>query len=226
MAQARLATMEIQNLSLQKATEDALLSSLEMREPNSRVHSLRLKAYATHLAKLIGYPASVLPHLQSAAMLHDIGKLGLPFDILNNPGVLPATQLEALKPHTWLGERILNDITFLRPAARMVRHHHERWDGSGYPDKLTGENIPQGSRILAIVDTLDAITNEQTYRPAQTFQEAIAEIARWSGRQFDPALIAEFRRVPAKTWAQLREEVESNYKPLSPLPVSQNSPAA
>ncbi len=208
LAQSRVMAMEGQIRELQQSVMHSLMSALEVREPGSRVHSLRLCAYARHLARAINYPENLLPHLEHACMLHDIGKLNLPIESLNNPGILPASQLEALKPHTIFGEKILNSITFLRPAARLVRHHHERFDGSGYPDRLASENIPLGSRIISLVDALDAITNEQTYRPAQSFRDAVSEISRWSRRQFDPMLIEAFRIVPLKTWARLRRSVE------------------
>jgi response regulator RpfG family c-di-GMP phosphodiesterase len=207
-AQSRVIAMESQFAGLTDETANALLSALELREPDTRVHSLRLSAYAACLAKVIGYPDSLMPHLKNACMFHDIGKLELPSELLNFPGVLPASQLESLRPHTWIGERILNNITSLRPAARLVRHHHERWDGSGYPDHLAGEHIPLGSRILSIVDTLDAITNDRSYRPAQSFPEAVLEIAKWTRRQFDPVLITEFQKVPVHVWGELRAEAE------------------
>ncbi len=208
MAQSRVVAMEGQIDELQQSITHALMSALEVREPHARIHSLRLSVYARHLAKAMDYPASLMPHLMNACMFHDIGKLELPIESLNNPGILPASQLDRLKPHTWLGEKILNGINFLRPAARIVRHHHERWDGSGYPDHLAGENIPLGSRILSVVDALDAITNEQTYRPAQNFADAVREISKWTRRQFDPVLIEKFREIPVAEWAALREEVE------------------
>lgn len=212
LAESRVRFMEAQARSMEETVVSALLSALEVREPDTRAHSMRLRAYATHLAKLVNHPATLIPHLQNACVLHDIGKLEIPFHLLNQPGVLPACQLEALRPHATFGERILNESTFLRSASLLVRHHHERWDGSGYPDGLTGENIPQGSRILSIADALDAITTEQSYRPAQSFSDAVNEICRWSGRQFDPVLIRAFRAVPAKKWSELRDAIRESLK--------------
>jgi ribonuclease P protein subunit RPR2 len=219
LAMSKATTMAEEIASLRHSVVDALLAAMESREAEARTHSARVGAYASYLARVVNYPASLLADLENAAILHDIGKIALPVEMLMQRGVLPASQLEAFKPHAALGEKILNGILFLRPAARIVRHHHERWDGSGYPDKLAGENIPLGARILSIADALDAITNEQQYRRAQTFEDAAQEIGRWSGRQFDPMLIKEFQRIPRENWEELRQEVaeqEASLKDQAP----------
>lgn len=197
---------------LKEATMGALLSALAVREDGTMMHSLRMQAYATHLAMAVQYPATLLPQLQRAAILHDIGKIRLPDSALHLPNVLSPDQVERLKPHTVFGEQILNSLEFLRPAALVVRHHHERFDGAGYPDGLATEDIPLGARILSIADALDAITSDQSYRGAQTFEDAVGEIVRWSGRQFDPRLIAEFRKIPPADWAHLRSHAEMSHE--------------
>ncbi len=210
LAHSRMAAMQQEIAALHESIIDALLSALEARERTTRAHSARVCAYSAALARAAGYPANLLPHLLHAAVLHDIGKTALPAELMARQGELPSTQLDAYRPHTWLGEKILNSITFLRPAARLVRHHHERWDGSGYPDKLEGENIPLGSRILTVCDALDALTNDQVYRPAQTFEDAAREICRWTRRQFDPMLVAKFQQIPIPMWEQIRSQLESD----------------
>jgi response regulator RpfG family c-di-GMP phosphodiesterase len=121
-----------------------------------------------------------------------------------------------MRVHVEFGEQYLNGIDFLRPAALIVRHHHERYDGSGYPDGLRGQNIPLGSRILTIADALESLTSHQQYRAARSMHEAIEEIGRWSGRQFDPLLVTNFVRVSGDTWSQIREQAEtSSLKPMT-----------
>jgi response regulator RpfG family c-di-GMP phosphodiesterase len=208
LQQKKVEVLQSQLTSLQQAVIEALLTAQEAREVGAKVHSQRVRAYAAYLAEVSGYPKSLRPHLERAALLHDIGKIALPDTVLRRPGVLMPDALEDLKPHAVLGEQILDGIEFLRPAALIVRHHHERFDGSGYPDGLTSEAIPLGARLFSIVDALDAVTNNQNYRTAQPFEDAIEEIARWSGRQFDPYLVAQFRQVTPDIWMRLREQVE------------------
>ena len=214
---ARTRTLEQGLEQMQNAVMEAFLAALGARENDTLRHSLRIRAYALHLAQRLGYPACQQKHLEHAALLHDVGKIGLSDALLFHTGPYTASDLERMKPHAVLGEQILNSVDFLRPAALIVRHHHERYDGSGYPDKLTCRNIPLGSRILAIADTLDALTNPQIYRPAQTFEDAIEEIGRWAGKQFDPAVVEEFRRVPAATWRRLRSAAEASLAGAAPL---------
>jgi response regulator RpfG family c-di-GMP phosphodiesterase len=220
MQRARVEVLETQLTSLQEAVIEALLTAQEARETGARVHSQRVRAYAAYLADVCGYPKSLRPHLERAALLHDIGKIALADDVLRRPGILMPEALEDLKPHAVMGEKILNGIEFLRPAALIVRHHHERFDGSGYPDGLTSESIPLGARLFSIVDALDAVTNNQNYRTAQPFDDAVEEIARWSGRQFDPYLVAQFRQVAPDVWVEIRTRVEEEEKgwtnPIAP----------
>jgi len=224
--QKKVDVLQSQLTNLQEAVIAALLTAQEARERGARIHCLRVRAYAAHLAEVSGYPKSLRPHLERAALLHDIGKIALPDTVLMRPGILMPDALEDLKPHAVLGEQILDGIEFLRPAALIVRHHHERFDGSGYPDSLTSESIPLGARLFSIVDALDAITNDQNYRAAQSFQDAVEEIARWSGRQFDPYLVAQFRQIPPEEWKEIRERIEADANPMSNELSPQDSPSS
>jgi response regulator RpfG family c-di-GMP phosphodiesterase len=223
----RVDVLESQLTSLQEAVIEALLTAQEAREAGARVHSQRVRAYAAYFADVCNYPKSLRPHLERAALLHDIGKIALADDVLRRPGILMPEALEDLKPHAVMGEKILNGIEFLRPAALIVRHHHERFDGSGYPDGLSSESIPLGARLFSIVDALDAVTNNQNYRTAQPFDDAIEEIARWSGRQFDPYLIAQFRQVAPGVWTEIRTRVEEEERdwanPVAPAEIAKQS---
>ncbi len=196
---------------LEQSVMEALLATLAMREADSVLHALRVQAYASYFARLVNYPESLRPHLEHAALLHDIGKIGLSDALLFRQGALSATEVERMQSHTTVGEQILNRIHFLRPAAQIVRHHHERFDGQGFPDHLQGDKIPLGSRIFSIVDTLDAITSDRLYRPAQSFEKAQQEVERCAGSHFDPRLAAAFLQVSTASWTLLRRQVEEAY---------------
>jgi putative nucleotidyltransferase with HDIG domain len=191
-------------------TLDSLVAALDAREHETCAHSFRVKAYTLHLARLIGYPPALLPQLEQAALLHDIGKIGISDTILLKNGRLTDTEFTTMREHAALGQQILSRITFLRPAANIVRSHHERFDGSGYPDRLIGDDIPLGARVFAFADTLDAMTSDRCYRSAPGYEAARAEIRRCAGTQFDPRIVAVFDQVKEVTWAQIREQVEND----------------
>jgi HD-GYP domain-containing protein (c-di-GMP phosphodiesterase class II) len=148
-------------------------------------------------------PAAELATLRQAAELHDVGKLAIPEEILNKPGPLSEDEWEFVRRHTVIGERILNAAPALEVAATIVRSTHERWDGTGYPDQLAGEAIPVAARIIAVCDAFDAMTSSRPYAPARTPQEAIRELVRCSGTQFDPTVVNAFAAVHADLTAEL-----------------------
>ncbi len=197
--------------SLQSAVLEALLAALAVREPGAVLHSLRVQSYTAFFARSINYPETLRPQLEHAALLHDIGKIGLSDMVLFHPDALVPSELERMHPHALLGEQILSRIGFLRTSALIVRHHHEHFDGNGYPDGLAGEDIPLGSRIYAIMDALDALTTDRPYRPAGTFQDAREEILRCAGQQFDPRLCELFARIPVASWQQISQQVEQRF---------------
>jgi HD-GYP domain-containing protein (c-di-GMP phosphodiesterase class II) len=133
-----------------------------------------------------------LDELARAAELHDIGKVGIPDAILDKPDKLNAQEWEFVRQHTILGERILSAAPALRPVAKIVRASHERWDGRGYPDRLSGHEIPLAARVVAVCDAYEAITGERCYRPARSAEVAREELLREAGHQFDPAVVAAF----------------------------------
>jgi putative nucleotidyltransferase with HDIG domain len=189
-------------------TLDSLVAALDAREHETCAHSFRVRAYTAHLARLAGYPPSLLPQLENAALLHDIGKIAISDTILLKNGKLTEEEFLLMKQHTWIGQQMLQKISFLQPAAKIIRHHHERFDGTGYPDRLAGDEIPLGARIFAFADTLDAMTSDRCYRQAPGVRAAREEIIRCSGKQFDPNLAAIFATVPDETWTKIREQVE------------------
>jgi putative two-component system response regulator len=187
-----------QRLLIQQAYEEtvaALASALETKDTGTRAHSQRVQRYAITLAEGLE-PA--LAANQSAAygfLLHDVGKIGIPDEILQKPGPLTDAERRLMQKHTILGEQMLGGVAFLDgQGLSVVRSHHERWDGAGYPDRLRGDNIPMGARIFAVADALDAMTSDRPYRRAQSWETARHEIFHQSGRQFDPAVVDAFTR--------------------------------
>jgi HD-GYP domain-containing protein (c-di-GMP phosphodiesterase class II) len=155
-------------------------------------HSSVVAELAVRVGRRFGMSAEELDELGRAAGLHDVGKVGIPDAILGKPGPLDADEWEFIRQHTVLGERILSAAPALRPVAAIVRASHERWDGTGYPDRLRGEEIPLAARIVAVCDAYDAIISDRCYRAARSDQAARAELLREAGRQFDPVVVAAF----------------------------------
>jgi putative nucleotidyltransferase with HDIG domain len=191
-------------------TLEALVAALDAREHETFSHSLRVRAYARHLARRAGFPPALLPSLEQGALLHDIGKIAVADAILLKPGKLTPDEWIEMRKHPAAGDEILKRVPFLRPASAIVRHHHEHFDGSGYPDALKGAEIPLGARLFTVADTLDAMTSDRTYRKGPGFDAARSEIQRHSGKQFDPQIVELFLKVLPDTWMQVREEAGSN----------------
>jgi diguanylate cyclase (GGDEF)-like protein len=171
---------------------DVLLSTMQARQPALNDHSSEVAHLAVRVARQLGLSGEQLDEVARAAELHDVGKVGIPDAILNKPGPLDPTEWEFMYQHTILGERILNAAPALRPVARLVRSSHERWDGSGYPDQLAGEDIPLGARIVAVCDAYEAMTADRPYRKALSAHAAREQLSANAGTQFDPAVVAAF----------------------------------
>jgi len=170
----------------------ALVSVVEARDPYVYGHSRRVNAYAVALAEAVGLSPDEVSKVSTAALLHDIGKIGIPDKVLNKKGKLNGENWEAIKAHPRLGANIVGNIPNLVPCASGILHHHERWDGSGYPEGLKGEEIPIESRILAIADTFEAMTSARPYRPALSREEVVKELSKSAGSKFDPKLVEVF----------------------------------
>jgi diguanylate cyclase (GGDEF)-like protein/PAS domain S-box-containing protein/putative nucleotidyltransferase with HDIG domain len=189
---------------------EALVTALDARDHETFGHSHRVRAYTRHLAQTAGYPAELLPSLERGAFLHDIGKIAVSDVILRKPGPLTSEEWVEMRKHPEAGYDILRSFPFLRPVCDIVRHHHERFDGTGYPAGLKGAQIPRGARVFALADTLDAMTSDRPYRKALEFEAARNEILQMSATQFDPQLVEVFRKIPLATWTRLRTETEKN----------------
>lgn len=189
---------------------ESLVATLEAKEYETYAHSFRVRAYAMHLARLMNYPPPGLSNLAYAAVLHDIGKIGISDTVLLKPGPLTKEEFEMLKRHSALGQQIVGRMGFLNDVLKAIRHHHERWDGRGYPDGIRGEQIPIEARLFGVADTLDAMTSDRCYRKALTISDARAEILRESGRQFDPAVAEAALGVSDATWIELRKQADDD----------------
>lgn len=171
------------------AAARALAYALELKDTYTGAHAERVTALAMRLAEAAGLPdAAPDESLETAFLLHDVGKIGTPESILGKPGALTDTERRVLQTHTILGERIVAPLGLPDCVRQVVRHHHERWDGTGYPDRLMGAEIPTAARIFTIADVIDAMTSFRPYRRPVTMKEAVGEVVRNAGTQFDPAI--------------------------------------
>ena len=170
----------------------ALVSTVEAKDPYTYGHSRKVNSYAVALAEAIGLSPEEVSRVSTAALLHDIGKIGVPDKVLNKKGKLNAEDWEAIKSHPRLGATIVGNIPNLAPCVSIILHHHERWDGSGYPEGLKGEEISIEARILAIADSFEAMSSARPYRPAFCGEKVLKELRRGAGSQFDPKLVEVF----------------------------------
>lgn len=183
-------------------TLTALVKALDAREKEVGSHSERVMNYAVLLADKLGIRGSERENLAKGSLLHDIGKIGITDNILLKPGKLDSNEWGEMHKHPQIGYAILSEITFLKGPAEIILSHHERFDGTGYPKKLKGEQIPLGSRIFTLVDTLDAMTSDRPYRNALPFEAVVEEVKRCSSTQFDPELVKLFLSVPRGLWEE------------------------
>lgn len=170
----------------------ALLIGLDAKDPYTFGHSMRVGHYAAVLARFMKLPEDVVEQIRYAGMLHDIGKMATPDNILNKRGALDPWEREIIQRHPLLGSAMLSHVQLVGCARDWVLHHHERWDGTGYPDNLRAEEIPLETRIVSIVDAYDAMTSDRPYRRAMNHEEAVQEIGAEAGTQFDPIVVQKF----------------------------------
>lgn len=189
----------------------ALVAALDAREHEVQAHSQRVSMYTVTLAREIGIEGEELDDIRRGALLHDIGKIGISDSILLKPGKLTEEEWKEMKKHPYIGYKILEGIKFLEGAAEIVYAHHERFDGTGYPRGLKGEEIPIGARLFAVSDILDAMTSDRPYRKALPFDAARDEIVRCSGTQFDPEVVGVFLKIPKDRWLTIKEGIDREY---------------
>ena len=194
--------------SLNMRTIEALALAIEAKDHTTHTHLQRVRTYAVELAMQLHLGEEQIEALRAAALLHDIGKLAVPEQIINKPGKLTPEEFERMKVHPIVGAEILERVAFPYPVAPIVRSHHERWDGTGYPEGLSGEQIPIGARILAAVDCLDALASHRQYRPALPLSQAMETVKEKAGTWFDPNIVAilEERYIELERMAQMSED--------------------
>jgi response regulator RpfG family c-di-GMP phosphodiesterase len=189
-----------------RTTLKALAAALEARDHETHGHSERVVTFSLRLGRELALDSEQLRSLEFGALLHDIGKIGIPDCILRKPAPLTKEEWQEMRRHPLLGQSILRGIKFLEGAALVVGQHHEKWDGSGYPLGLSGEKIDLNARVFAVADAFDAITSNRVYRKGKSYDSAVAELDAYAGRQFDPRIVAAFRRIPPTEWEQLRAQ--------------------
>jgi putative nucleotidyltransferase with HDIG domain len=185
----------------------ALSKALDSRDADSDGHSLRVTVYTRQLAQRLNLSEAEIRVVEQGVLLHDIGKIGIPDELLRKPEPLNAKEELLMRQHPEVGYRILSSIKFLKGAAQVVLHHHESYDGNGFPQGLKGEEIHIGARIFAVADTLDHLTSGNRVQHAISFDAAVGEISIMSGIQLDPRIVSEFLKVPISEWESLRREV-------------------
>ncbi|HSO27144.1 MAG TPA: HD domain-containing phosphohydrolase [Anaerolineales bacterium] len=202
-------------VQLQQAYETsltALANAIDLRDRYTRGHVERVTAYTLAIAEQLGWPEAHLHALRFGAILHDIGKIHVREVMLIKNQPLDQQEWQEIRRHPVNGAEMIRDIPYLAPAVPVVRHHHERWDGGGYPDGLAGDQIPFGARLVAVADSFDAMTTDRPYKPALSLEAAYEEIERNAGLQFDPAVVAAF----AIAWQQNKiQEVFNQWASIS-----------
>lgn len=186
----------------------ALVAALDIREHDTELHSLRVRAYTNKLSEELGVKPDQRRVYALGALMHDIGKIGVPDAILLKQGRLSEREWVQIRKHPALGRRILEPVGFLSEAREIVYAHHEKYDGTGYPRGLARTDIPRGARIFAVADVFDALTSARPYKEAMTYAEARRELEAGKGTHFDPEVIDAFLRVPAAEWREIRSSIE------------------
>lgn len=208
-------------LDLTHANEEtilALVSALDLRERNTRLHSQRVREYTFILAERFGVPEEEKKAIGIGALLHDIGKIAVPDHILLKPSRLSKEEWEEMYRHPAEGFKLLQQIEFLRKPAEIVYTHHERFDGSGYPRGLKGNDIPLGARLFMVADVFDALTSERPYRIPAGYREAAADIIEKSGEHFDPKVVEVFQQIDPREWEQIRKRFSDCEMPAGEPP--------
>ena len=187
------------------ATAEALATAIDAKDQTTHCHVRRVQVYAAGMGEVLGLSRAEIAALKAGALLHDVGKLAVPAHIINKPGRLTPAEFEKMKIHTTVGAQILSRIDFPYPVTPIVRHHHEQWDGLGYPDGLKEEQIPITARIISVVDCFDSVREDRPFRRGMTRDEAIAFLLRGAGTHFDPNVVQLFIKNLPRFESQISE---------------------
>lgn len=210
---------------LHLATAEALATAIDAKDQTTHCHVRRVQIYAAGVGEVFGLSPNEIAALKAGALLHDVGKLAVPPHILNKPGPLTPAEFEKMKIHTLVGAQLLARVNFPYPVIPIIRHHHEQWDGRGYPDKLRGEQIPITARIISVVDCFDSVREDRPFRRGMTLGEATALLLRGAGIHFDPAVVEQFikhlPRFEAEIEALGLKHQPANYSTEPPLQLSE-----
>jgi putative nucleotidyltransferase with HDIG domain len=207
MVEERTAALHHALSSLEDAyrtTLKALTAALETRDSETHGHSERVVSFSLRLGREMGLNRDAMRALEFGALLHDIGKIGVPDAILRKPAKLTSEEWTKMRLHPLLGQQILRGIEFLEGAAHVVAQHHEKWDGSGYPMGLRSTEIDLNARIFAVADAFDVMTSDRVYRAGRSYDVAAAELDEYAAKQFDADVVAAFHRVPREEWDEMR----------------------
>ncbi|MFI5323414.1 MAG: HD-GYP domain-containing protein [Thermodesulfobacteriota bacterium] len=188
-------------------TLEAMILALDLREHETGYHSYRVTEYAVNLGKHMELTDEELSVIAKGALMHDIGKIGVPDHILLKPDKLTDEEWELMRKHAEFGYELLKKIDFLEESAKIVHTHHERYDGQGYPAGMSKDDIPLGARIFSVVDALDAMTSRRSYRQALQFEDAVQRITEASGSQFDPRVVDVFVEIPIDEWKNIKKRI-------------------
>ena len=188
-----------------RATVNALAATLRIRDTETQGHSERVVRFSSLLGRELGLNPAQMKSLEYGALLHDIGKIGIPDAILHKPGRLTTEEWLRMREHPLLGLKVLNGVGFLDKASLVVVQHHERWDGKGYPFGLAGTEIDRNARIFAVADAFDAMISDRVYRAGRSFAYASEELTRRAGQQFDPEVVECFNGIPQAEWELARQ---------------------
>jgi len=217
---ANQVALAIENVRMYHELKDGFLSSIqalasavEAKDPYTRGHSERVARFSVQLAKRIGLPAREIDYLHSMCLLHDIGKIGIDRQLLNKKGPIQPSELEIIRRHPLIGEMIVKPLKLSQDEAAIVRNHHERFDGLGYPDGLKGEDIPKAVRVASLCDAFDAMVSDRSYRKALLMEDALPELIQGAGTQFDPELVAQFSEMIEQGELEFWPEIEEAFRP-------------
>ncbi len=203
----RVKELETEVLELRSALVCSFNQLLDLRDLNTGVHSTRLAEWGLRVARDLGVPENSMHDIEMGALLHDIGKIGVPDHILNKPGRLTEEEFEFVKRHPEFGWTVIRKLPGLEQTSLYVLHHHENFDGTGYPAHLKGSEIPVGSRIVSVIDAFDAMVSSRPYRKGLPLVEALRRLHAASGTQFDPAVIARFVPIAESELSSVLEAV-------------------